>query len=53
MLLAQNLQEIPVNFTGISPKIMLLHGFPIVDHDFLHLMCGIPILPEYCYADIE
>ena len=26
MLIAQNLQEVPVNFTGISPKIMLLEG---------------------------
>ena len=31
MLLAQNLQEIPANFTGIFPQIMLLHGFPMVD----------------------
>ena len=36
MLLAQNLQEIPANFTGISPQIMLLHGFPIVSPQFIH-----------------
>ena len=40
MLLAQNLQEIPTNFTEISTKIDLLHDFPTFNVGYPH---GIPV----------
>ena len=42
MLLPQNFQEIPANFTGISPQILSLHGFPIFDTCFPTSDVGYP-----------
>ena len=36
MLLAQNLQEIPTNFTEISTKIIFLHDFPTFNVGYPH-----------------